>query len=233
MFSYSDPIFQATNNSPVKDVGFTELTTTSSNTSANSLNNNHNNNNSNGPMYAYSDMLYSVEQHNVSTTSLGLHQHHHQQQQQSIASQQQQHHHQQQMWHEQQQQQQQQQHSNHYFNTDVQQDQSPYDHYNISPFSSPLINTSNTMIMGTTSQRSSIQSLPSVHLIPSTSTSVQQQQQQQLQLQHQQQQQQQQQTSQRPRITTSLWDDEETVCYQVDVRGICVARRQGIFYNSI
>lgn len=31
----------------------------------------------------------------------------------------------------------------------------------------------------------------------------------------------------RPRITTSLWDDEGTVCYQVDVRGICVARRQG------
>ncbi|KAI8368351.1 transcription regulator HTH, apses-type DNA-binding domain-containing protein [Choanephora cucurbitarum] len=32
--------------------------------------------------------------------------------------------------------------------------------------------------------------------------------------------------NQRPRITTSLWDDEGTVCYQVDVRGICVARRQ-------
>jgi hypothetical protein len=32
---------------------------------------------------------------------------------------------------------------------------------------------------------------------------------------------------QRPRITTSLWDDEGTVCFQVDARGICVARRQG------
>ncbi|KAI7887973.1 transcription regulator HTH, apses-type DNA-binding domain-containing protein, partial [Mucor mucedo] len=32
--------------------------------------------------------------------------------------------------------------------------------------------------------------------------------------------------TQRLRITTSLWDDEGTVCYQVDVRGICVARRQ-------
>lgn len=31
----------------------------------------------------------------------------------------------------------------------------------------------------------------------------------------------------KPRVTTSVWDDEGTVCYQVDVRGICVARRQG------
>ncbi|KAI8890643.1 apses-domain-containing protein, partial [Backusella circina FSU 941] len=30
----------------------------------------------------------------------------------------------------------------------------------------------------------------------------------------------------RPRITTSLWDDEGTLCFQVDARGICVARRQ-------
>ncbi|KAG1149927.1 hypothetical protein G6F37_000470 [Rhizopus arrhizus] len=30
----------------------------------------------------------------------------------------------------------------------------------------------------------------------------------------------------KPRITTSVWDDEGTVCYQVDVRSICVARRQ-------
>jgi hypothetical protein len=29
-----------------------------------------------------------------------------------------------------------------------------------------------------------------------------------------------------------LWDDEGTVCYQVDVRGICVARRQGTFFKS-
>jgi len=177
-----------------------------------------------------------MEQHNMSTTSLGTFH------QPSITSQQQH----QQAWHEQQQQQQQQQHHQHtnsYYTGDVSQqqhqDQSSYDHYNSSPFSSPLINTSNTMLMGTTSQRSSVQSLPSIHPIPSTSTSVQQHQQhqhqQQLQLQHQHQQQQQQQqqqhqhqqTNQRPRITTSLWDDEETVCYQVDVRGICVARRQG------
>lgn len=31
----------------------------------------------------------------------------------------------------------------------------------------------------------------------------------------------------RPRLTTTLWEDESTLCYQVDCRGICVARRQG------
>lgn len=34
----------------------------------------------------------------------------------------------------------------------------------------------------------------------------------------------------RPRLTTTLWEDEGTVCYQVDVNGICVARRQGNIY---
>lgn len=33
----------------------------------------------------------------------------------------------------------------------------------------------------------------------------------------------------RPRLTTILWEDESTICYQVDCRGICVARRQGRF----
>lgn len=33
----------------------------------------------------------------------------------------------------------------------------------------------------------------------------------------------------RPRLTTTLWEDESTMCYQVDSRGICVARRQGNF----
>ncbi|KAI9470754.1 MAG: transcription regulator HTH, apses-type DNA-binding domain-containing protein, partial [Benjaminiella poitrasii] len=32
--------------------------------------------------------------------------------------------------------------------------------------------------------------------------------------------------SQKPRITTSIWDDEGTICYQIDIGGICVARRQ-------
>ncbi|KAI8374579.1 transcription regulator HTH, apses-type DNA-binding domain-containing protein [Radiomyces spectabilis] len=30
----------------------------------------------------------------------------------------------------------------------------------------------------------------------------------------------------RPKLTTTLWEDEGTVCYQVDANGICVARRQ-------
>jgi hypothetical protein len=31
----------------------------------------------------------------------------------------------------------------------------------------------------------------------------------------------------RPKLTTTLWEDEGTICYQVDANGICVARRQG------
>ncbi|KAI7859226.1 transcription regulator HTH, apses-type DNA-binding domain-containing protein [Circinella umbellata] len=30
----------------------------------------------------------------------------------------------------------------------------------------------------------------------------------------------------RPKLTTTVWDDEGTVCYQVDAKGICVARRE-------
>ncbi|KAI8997392.1 transcription regulator HTH, apses-type DNA-binding domain-containing protein [Pilobolus umbonatus] len=30
----------------------------------------------------------------------------------------------------------------------------------------------------------------------------------------------------RAKISTSLWDDEDTLCYQIDVGGICVTRRQ-------
>ncbi|KAK9762262.1 hypothetical protein K7432_012176 [Basidiobolus ranarum] len=30
----------------------------------------------------------------------------------------------------------------------------------------------------------------------------------------------------RPKLTTTLWEDENTVCYQIDAKGICVARRQ-------
>jgi hypothetical protein len=39
----------------------------------------------------------------------------------------------------------------------------------------------------------------------------------------------------RPKLTTTLWEDEGTICYQVDANGICVARRHGkahtIFFN--
>ncbi|KAI8389254.1 hypothetical protein BD560DRAFT_381035 [Blakeslea trispora] len=30
----------------------------------------------------------------------------------------------------------------------------------------------------------------------------------------------------RPKLTTTLWEDEATICYQVDANGICVARRR-------
>ncbi|KAL0089767.1 transcription regulator HTH, apses-type DNA-binding domain-containing protein, partial [Phycomyces blakesleeanus] len=31
---------------------------------------------------------------------------------------------------------------------------------------------------------------------------------------------------QRPKLTTTVWEDESTVCYQVDTQNVCVARRQ-------
>ncbi|ORZ13699.1 transcription regulator HTH, apses-type DNA-binding domain-containing protein [Absidia repens] len=31
---------------------------------------------------------------------------------------------------------------------------------------------------------------------------------------------------QRPKLTTTVWEDEGTVCYQVDAKTVCVARRQ-------
>lgn len=33
----------------------------------------------------------------------------------------------------------------------------------------------------------------------------------------------------RPKITTNVWEDEATLCFQVDAKGICVARRQGTY----
>jgi hypothetical protein len=34
----------------------------------------------------------------------------------------------------------------------------------------------------------------------------------------------------RPKLTTTLWEDERTICFQVDANGICVARREGNVY---
>lgn len=31
----------------------------------------------------------------------------------------------------------------------------------------------------------------------------------------------------RPKLTTTVWEDEGTLCYQVDAKSVCVARRQG------
>jgi protein SOK2 len=33
----------------------------------------------------------------------------------------------------------------------------------------------------------------------------------------------------KPRVTATLWEDEGSLCFQVEARGICVARREGQF----
>lgn len=35
---------------------------------------------------------------------------------------------------------------------------------------------------------------------------------------------------QRPKLTTTVWEDEGTLCYQVDAKSVCVARRQGMLH---
>jgi protein SOK2 len=42
----------------------------------------------------------------------------------------------------------------------------------------------------------------------------------------------------KPRVTATLWEDEGSLCFQVEAKSICVARREGMelhtleFYNS-
>lgn len=37
----------------------------------------------------------------------------------------------------------------------------------------------------------------------------------------------------KPRVTATLWEDEGSLCFQVEARGVCVARREGkqIFFG--
>lgn len=37
----------------------------------------------------------------------------------------------------------------------------------------------------------------------------------------------------KPRVTATLWEDEGSLCFQVEARGICVARRQGNAFNRV
>lgn len=37
----------------------------------------------------------------------------------------------------------------------------------------------------------------------------------------------------KPRVTATLWEDEGSLCFQVEARGICVARREGMFGKSL
>lgn len=32
----------------------------------------------------------------------------------------------------------------------------------------------------------------------------------------------------KPRVTATLWEDEGSLCFQVEAKGICVARREGM-----
>ena len=34
----------------------------------------------------------------------------------------------------------------------------------------------------------------------------------------------------KPRVTATLWEDEGSLCFQIEARGVCVARREGIIY---
>lgn len=37
----------------------------------------------------------------------------------------------------------------------------------------------------------------------------------------------------KPRVTATLWEDEGSLCFQVEARGICVARREGAYFLSL
>ena len=33
----------------------------------------------------------------------------------------------------------------------------------------------------------------------------------------------------KPRVTATLWEDEGSLCFQVEAKGVCVARREGTY----
>lgn len=37
----------------------------------------------------------------------------------------------------------------------------------------------------------------------------------------------------KPRVTATLWEDEGSLCFQVEARGICVARREGKMRSQV
>lgn len=36
----------------------------------------------------------------------------------------------------------------------------------------------------------------------------------------------------KPRVTATLWEDEGSLCFQVEAKGVCVARREGMLCHS-
>ncbi|KAI8380296.1 hypothetical protein BD560DRAFT_487567 [Blakeslea trispora] len=212
MFSYTDSVFQTNSGCQTKNVEFQEIPVSSA------------------PSYSHHDdhePAYNIEYPSQQINMCDMHQH------------QQQGHRQQ--W---------QDHSffqqpNSYFPSEMIPNQSDTpqsidqissfgQYYSISPFSSPIpthhspvavtnqhrnstikhtSNNNSNNIIGTPAQHPQGLSISTAQMLPSNSPHSTHATQSSTQ-------------NQRPRITTSLWDDEGTVCYQVDVRGICVARRQ-------
>ena len=36
----------------------------------------------------------------------------------------------------------------------------------------------------------------------------------------------------KPRVTATLWEDEGSLCFQVEAKGVCVARREGTDHHA-
>ena len=37
----------------------------------------------------------------------------------------------------------------------------------------------------------------------------------------------------KPKVTATLWEDEGSLCFQVEAKGVCVARREGMFLSIL
>jgi protein SOK2 len=37
----------------------------------------------------------------------------------------------------------------------------------------------------------------------------------------------------KPRVTATLWEDEGSLCFQVEAKGVCVARREGTHFEEL
>lgn len=37
----------------------------------------------------------------------------------------------------------------------------------------------------------------------------------------------------KPRVTATLWEDEGSLCFQVEAKGVCVARREGMHHPQL
>jgi hypothetical protein len=37
----------------------------------------------------------------------------------------------------------------------------------------------------------------------------------------------------KPKVTATLWEDEGSLCFQVEAKGVCVARREGMYFTQL